>query len=130
MNNFLFGVLASSSIIIIYLLSKVLLEIKRLSKVIWSSTTPRERKILKALNTIEKNLFDGGGKKKNILEDQKFQDELLKDFIKENLGTYGVWPEDHIPQSGNIPYGHTHNVSRNNQGASKDWNWKTDRKTW
>ena len=62
MNNFLFGVLTSSIIIIIYLISKVLLEIKRLSKVVLSSTTPRERKVLKALNTIEENLVDGGGR--------------------------------------------------------------------
>ena len=134
MNNFLFGVLTSSIIIIIYLISKVLLEIKRLSKVVLSSTTPRERKVLKALNTIEENLVDGGGKRRNIPEDQKFQDELMKDFIKESINEIiensKYFDQDYIPQSGDIPYGHMHNVSRNNQGASKDWNYRTPPERW
>lgn len=133
MNNFLLGVLTSSSIILIFLISKVLIEIKMFSKTLRSSTSPRERRVLKALNTIEENLFDGGGKQRNILEDQKFQDELMKDFIKKSINEIiensKYFDQDYIPQSDDTPYGHMHNVVRDNQGAGKDWkNWNTDRK--
>ena len=103
----------------------LLLTIVKSSKIERANQSSQE-KIFRTIRRMEELLLDGGGKQKNLVEEMSFQDELMKNFIKESINeiieSSRYFDSDYIPQSGDVRYGHMHaEDARNNEGASKDW---------
>lgn len=85
-----------------------------------------QEKMFRTIRRMEELLLDGGGKPRNISKEMDFQDELMKNFIKESINeiieSSRYFDHDYTPQSGDIEYGHLHTGDvRNNEGASRDW---------
>lgn len=103
----------------------LLLTIVKSSKIERANQSSQE-KIFRTIRRMEELLLDGGGKRKNLVEEMSFQDELMKNFIKESINeiieSSRYFDSDYSPQSGDVRYGHMHaEDARNNEGASKDW---------
>lgn len=103
----------------------LLLTIVKSSKIERANQSSQE-KIFRTIRRMEELLLDGGGKQKNLVEEMSFQDELMKNFIKESINeiieSSRYFDSDYSPQSGDVRYGHMHaEDARNNEGASKDW---------
>jgi len=90
-----------------------------------------QEKTSRAIRRIEELLLDGGGKQINftgtrkfqdILDDQAFQDALMKNYIKESINEIiensRYFDEDYKPTSGTIQYGYAHNGAPQNV---EDW---------
>lgn len=104
-----------------------------LPAMIRSSKTERanqifQEKISRTIRRIEELLADGGGKRTSISKEQNFQDELMKNFIKESINeiieSSRYFDNDYIPESGDIAQGNR-NDARN---MENNWYLKKQKK--
>lgn len=84
-----------------------------------------QEKIFRTIRRMEELLLDGGGKRKNVSEEMSFQDELMKNFIKESINeiieSSRYFDSDYIPQSGDIT------ESSQNYAGNVENNWYLDK---
>ena len=110
--------------------SLVMLAMIKRTKIEQANQSSQE-KIFRTIRRVEELLFDGGGKRINftddrgfqdILDDQAFQNELMKNYIKESINEIiensRYFDQDYTPTSGTIQYGHAHNGAPQNV---EDW---------
>lgn len=102
----------------------LLLTIVKSSKIERANQSSQE-KIFRTIRRMEELLLDGGGKRKNLVEEMSFQDELMKNFIKESINeiieSSRYFDSDYTPQSGDIT------ESSKNYAVNVENNWYLDK---
>ena len=87
-----------------------------------------QEKTLRTIRRIEELLVDGGGKRVSIPGEHNFQDELMKNFIKESINeiieSSRYFDNDYIPRAGDIAQGNR-NDARN---MENNWYLKKQKK--
>ncbi len=105
----------------------LLLTIVKSSKIERANQSSQE-KIFRTIRRMEELLVDGGGKRVSIPGEHNFQDELMKNFIKESINeiieSSRYFDNDYIPRAGDIAQGNR-NDARN---MENNWYLKKQKK--